>query len=89
MATMKFGTSQLKNPTPSTVNLWVRVFTVTAGIFLLWMPPSGIVGQHMQDVINSLLGLMLALVNGLAPLFGVPISGKVPAEDVTAIDVKL
>lgn len=88
MGNIKFGSKQINHPTPASINLWVRVFTVTAGIFILWMPSSGIVGQHAQDLINSLLGLILALINGLAPLFGVQVTGKVDAADVTAIETE-
>jgi len=87
MADIKFGAAQVKNPTPSGVNLWVRVFTVSAGIFLLWMPSSGFINQHWQDILNSLLGLLLALANGLAPLFGIQLqSNTVSSKDVTAVD---
>lgn len=87
MADIKFGAAQVRNPTPSGINLWVRVFTVTAGIFLLWMPSSGLFNQHVQDVVNSLLGLLLALANGLAPLFGIQLGGNtVNVKDVSAVD---
>ena len=89
MAQIKFGTSQVVNPTPSNINLWVRVFTVAAGVFMGWMATADLIGPRTEDVINSILGLLIGLVNGLAPLFGVDISSRtVPRDKVTAIDTK-
>lgn len=89
MAEIKFGTGQLSNPTPSKINLWVRVFTVAAGVFMGWMATSNQMGPNTKDLLNSILGLFLALVNGIAPLFGVDITSRsVPTDQVTAIDTK-
>ena len=87
---IKFGTSQVGNPTPSKVNLWVRVFTVAAAIFMAWMATASVIGPNSKDVINQILGLLLGLTNGLAPLFGIELSGngrsKVEVENVTAME---
>lgn len=89
MAKVSFGTGQVSNPTPAGINLWVRVFTVVAGIFIGWMQTTNLIGPVTQGIISSILGLLLAIVNGLAPLFGVDVTGKtVPTEQVTAIDTK-
>lgn len=89
MGQVKFGIDQTRNPTPSGINLWVRVFTVTAAIFLAWMSTSNLIGPHSKDAINQLLGLALLLTNGLAPLFGIEITGKIPADKVTAADTDI
>jgi hypothetical protein len=83
-----FGFKQINNPTPASLNRWVRVVTVTIGVFLLWMPsaPAGWFNQATQDALVSVLALITALINGLAPLFGVEVTGSVPAEQVAAID---
>jgi len=73
---IKFGVSQTSNPTPSRINLWVRVFTVAAAIFMAWMATASVIGPNSKDVINQILGLLLGLTNGLAPLFGVDLNGK-------------
>lgn len=88
MANILFGVKQISKPTPANINRWVRVFTVTAAIFLAWMSTSNIVGPHSKDIINQVLGLALGLTNGLAPLFGVQLSGSVPAEDVKSVEIK-
>lgn len=89
MAEIKFGTAQISNPTPSRVNLIVRIFNVVAGIFLGWMmtTPNGMIGTKTQAYVSSILGLVIALVNGIAPLFGIELDRKtVPADQVTAMD---
>lgn len=89
MAEVKFGTGQVNNPTPAGINLWVRVFTVVAGIFIGWMQTTNLIGPITQGIISSILGLLLAIVNGLAPLFGVDITSRtVPTDKVTAVETK-
>lgn len=89
MAEIKFGTKQVSNPTPAGINLWVRIFTIVAGIFLGWMQTTNLIGPITQNSISSILGLLLAVVNRLAPLFGVDISSStVPIEKVKAIETK-
>lgn len=89
MAEIKFGTKQVSNPTPAVVNLWVRVFTVASGVFMGWMATANIMGPNTKGVLNSILGLLIGLTNGIAPLFGIDITSKsVPADKVTAIETK-
>lgn len=87
---VKFGTNQVKNPTPSKINLWVRVYTVAAGIFLGWMPTTNLIGPITAGNLSGIIGLTLLMANGLAPLFGIDLNGgnkKVDVEDVTAMEV--
>lgn len=88
MADIKFGPDQIKKPTPSQLNAWVRGFTVIGGIFMAWMATASIMGPHTKDIVNQVLGLLMGIANGVAPLFGVQVSGTVSAKDVTAIDTK-
>ena len=87
---IKFGASQVSNPTPSKINLYVRVFTVAAAIFMAWMATASVIGPNSKDVINQILGLFLGLTNGLAPLFGIELSNnssqKVEVDNVSAMD---
>lgn len=87
---IKFGVSQASNPTPSRINIWVRVFTVAAATFMAWMATANVIGPNTKDVINQILGLLLGLANGLAPLFGIELtsgeSKKVSIEDVSAME---
>lgn len=89
MADIKFGTGQIKNPTPSRINLIVRVFNAVSGAFMAWMMtvPNGMIGTKTQSYISSFLGLAILLVNVVAPLFGIELDRKtVPADQVTAMD---
>lgn len=90
MADVKFGVDQVNNPTPSKLNLYVRVFTVVAGIFMGWMLTNNLIPANTQNVISSILGLLLAITNGIAPLFGIDVSSntKVPISQVTAMDTQ-
>lgn len=87
MPPIKFGKGQLRNPTPASVNLWVRIFTVTAAAFTGWMQTSNLIGPHSQNAISSLLGLGITLANIIGPFFGVETGGApVPADQVTAME---
>lgn len=87
MADVKFGIPQIKNPTPSTLNLWVRIITVVVAVFMAWMATASVMGPNTKDIINQICGLLLGLINGLAPLFGVETTSRyVPADQVTAMD---
>lgn len=89
MSTINFGTDQINNPTPAGLNLYVRIFTVIAGVFLGWMQTNNFIHVHAQAIISSTLGLLLAIVNGIAPLFGVTTTQtEIPKENVTAMEVK-
>lgn len=85
---IKFGVSQANKPTPSKINLYVRIYTVTASTFLGWMPTTNLIESHAAGNISGILGLSLLLANGIAPLFGVQLNdnAKVSQEDVTAMD---
>lgn len=88
MANVSFGLDQRKNPTPSGLNFWVRVFTVSAGVILVWMPTATFIPHKVEEVVGSILGVLVALANALAPFFGLDDlgKGKVPISQVTAMD---
>ena len=84
---MAFGFDQIKNPTPAIVNRRVRVATVVISVSLAWISTFSLMGPHKKEVISSILGLVLALINGLAPLYGVDVESKsVPTQDVASIE---
>jgi len=86
MAKIKFGRGQLKQPTPSGVNFWVRVFSIIASVVMVWLPNQVLLHPATRDALASILALTTGIANAIAPLFGVPVTGKVDAEDVSAID---
>ncbi len=89
MANVSFGTAaSIKAPTPSGINLWVRVITITIGVFLAWMLTNDIIPADIQKNIGAVLGGVLTLINSLAPLFGIDVNpaSKVDADKVTAME---
>lgn len=88
MGAVKFGFTHLNRPTPAGLNRTVRVITVVLGIFLAWMNTDNLIPETAQHIINSLGGLVLGIINGIAPLFGIEIAPneEVPAKDVTAME---
>lgn len=87
MSNVKFGINQITLPTPASVNRWVRVLTITIAIFMAWMATASLIGPHSKDILNQILGLIMALLNGLAPLFGVQLTtNTVPSNEVAAIE---
>lgn len=89
MATVSFGRSQMRNPSPAGLVFWVRLVTIISGIFMGWMQTASFIPSKSQAIISSILGLALALGNGVIPLFGVEVkTDSVPIEDVTAIETK-
>lgn len=87
---MKFGRRQINKPTPASINFWVRVWTVTAGVLLTSMES---IPFHISPTTESttkwFLGLTVTLANGLAPLFGAEISrSSVPVDQITAVEDK-
>ena len=87
MGTIKFGKSQLSNPTPSNINLWVRVYTAVAGCVVAWLPTSGFIPDKITVVVASILGLTITISNIVAPFFGITFTqDSIQAKDVTAAD---
>lgn len=88
MAAVKFGRKQIGNPTPASLNFWVRVVTVICSTAIGWLSTtSDLMGPKSLKLTMGILGLTLALCNGLAPLFGVQVKDEdVPIEDVAAIE---
>ncbi len=88
MGQVKFGFSHLSKPTPAGITRTVRIVTVVLGIFLAWMNTDTLIPEHYQHAINSLGGLVLGIINGVAPLFSIDISSTtaVPAGQVTSME---
>lgn len=84
---IKFGREQLRNPTPANINFWIRLYTVVAGCFMGWMQTATFIPNKWQAIISSIMGLTIAIGNGVAPMFGVPIAAQsVPTDQVSAIE---
>lgn len=85
---IKFNAKQLKNPTPSNISNIVAVSSVILGIVIGWLGTQNFIGVHTSTMLQSIGGLILAILNGVKPFFGVqPTGDVVPTENVTAMDV--
>lgn len=82
-----FGTKQLKNPTPSKVGNIIQVFTVIASLILAWVGTASFIPAYESSIIQSILGLLVGISNGVKPFFGVkPIGESVDVENVSQMD---
>lgn len=88
MGTVKFGRSQLKNPTPASWSAGINVATVVLSTFIAWVGTANFIGAHTSSIIQSICGLLVGLGNGLKPFLGVETGQQeVPIEKVTAMEV--
>lgn len=78
-----FGAKQLKNPTPSRVGNFIQVFTVIAACVLAWIGTASFIPANTSSVMQSILGLLIGIANGIKPFFGVKTEEtQVDIEDV-------
>lgn len=89
MAQVKFGTSQLKNPTPSKWSVGIQIFTVVAAAVLAWLGTASFIHPGTASIIQSVLGLLITIANGLKPFLGVETNQEnIPIENVGEMDTK-
>lgn len=86
---MKFGTKQLNNPTPTKVSNFIQVFTIICGALVAWIATASFIPSNVATVIQSVLGLLLTMAQGLKPFFGVATSQQaVPIDEVGEMEEK-
>lgn len=85
---VSFGAKMLKNPTPTNIVWWIRVYTAVACAVMGWMPTVSFISHNFQDISTSILGLTTTIANVMLPFFGVQNNGqeKVDIKDVSAMD---
>lgn len=84
---IQFGTKQLKNPTPSNVGNVIQVFTVIAACVLAWIGTASFIPANTSSIMQSILGLLIGIANGLKPFFGVKTTDeKIDIGNVTQMD---
>ncbi len=84
---MAFGRKQLKNPTPANISSIIAVFTVIASVVLSWVGTANFIPSKPSMMIQSILGLLIAVANGLKPFFGVETRQQsVPTDKVTEME---
>lgn len=87
MAEVKFGVSQIPNPTPARLERRVKIFIGVSGLILAWMPTNNIIPHNVQDIITPIINLSNSIMLFMLPYFGVEIERKtVPVEDVKVIE---
>lgn len=86
---VKFGGDQLSNPTPSRLSNAIKVFTVVGSLVLAWVGTAKFIPFDVSTMIQSILGLLIGIANGVLPFFGVQTTQEnVPIENVAAMDEK-
>ncbi len=84
---VKFGRSQLKNPTPTIVGDIVQVTNIIASSVIVWITTATFISAKWSSIIQGIFGLILLITNGLKPLFGVPNDGgKIDIDKVTEME---
>lgn len=84
---IKFNAKQLKNPTPSNVSNIIAVSSVMLGVFIGWLGTQNFIPANLSTIFQSIGGLLLAILNGVKPFFGIqPTGDSVPIENVTAME---
>lgn len=87
MAQIKFGTSQLSNPTPSKVSMGINIFIAVGGVIIGWIGTADFITSYNAKVTQSIIGLAVSLAVVLKPFFGVETSLKnVPIDDVKEME---
>lgn len=88
MATVKFGAKQFNNPTPASWSNGIQIFTVIASVVLAWIGTANFISASLSSIIQSILGLLIGIANGLKPFLGVETSKKeIPIEQVAEMEV--
>lgn len=89
MPNYSFGRKQIGKPTPASVGFKILVISIVAPIIQVWLGTAAYIPNHVSNIIVSILALIIALANGLKPLFGVDVpESSVPTEDVKEVEDK-
>lgn len=82
-----FSFGSLHLPTPQTIKNIVTFTSIIVPIFTIWMnSDDNLFGERTTHFLTSIGNLIILLVNGLRPFFGVTgLPPSVPTSQVTAI----
>lgn len=87
--TIRFGKSQLSNPTPAHISRRIDITTAIAAGVSTWVSSASYIGPKSSSIITSLLGLVIIIAQILKPFYGVEhLPTKIPADDVTTVETK-
>ncbi len=88
MAQVKFGRKQLLNPTPSKLANSILIGTIIAGVLITWLPSASFIPATISTVMQSILGLLLAIANSIKPFFGIQTTQQeVDIQDVSEMEM--
>lgn len=83
---MAFGTNQINNPTPNYINLIAGVITGVCGVIIAWLQTVDFIPEQTSKIVSGILGLILALIPVIRPLFGIEnLPDEIPVEKVAAV----
>lgn len=91
MAAIKFGVSQISKPTPANWSNGIQIFTVIAAVVVAWIGTNAaaFIPARQSGIIQSILGLLITIANGLKPFLGISTSQTtVPIEQVAEMETK-
>lgn len=85
---MAFGTKQLNNPTPASINNISGAITAFLTAILTWLQTVDFIPSNAVKIITGICGGLILIMNALRPFFGHEVTGNVPSEAVTAVDTE-
>lgn len=90
MGQIKFGSKQLKNPTPHNVSMLFDFLAGACGIIAGFVTTAAFIGHTVSDVISSVLtALVIPLLLLAKRFFGVPQQDEqIPVENVNEVETK-
>ncbi len=90
MAQIKFGTQQLKNPTPHNVSMLFDFLAGVCGIVAAFVTTASFIPHNVSDPISSIMtALFIPLLLLAKRFFGVsPHKDEIPAENVNEMETK-
>ena len=78
-----FGVKQFSRPTPTSWSNSIQIFTVIAAVILAWIGTANFIPAKESSIMQSILGLLIGIANGLKPFLGVSTSqANVPIQQV-------
>jgi len=86
MPQVKFGKAMLHQPTPSRHSNVIDLTSAISGVLVTWLTTATYIPNHISNIISSILGLIILLVQASKPFIGVVgLPHDVPTEDVVEI----
>ncbi len=90
MPSVKFGSQQLRNPTPHHISMLFDFLAGACGIISGFVTTAAFISHNVSDVVSSILtALVIPMLLLSKRFFGVETpAGPIPKEDVIEMDTK-